>query len=829
MAPTPQRIAQTTTELKKQFKQSGPRLDERQQKQLERDLELDQRAARARNAEERRKGAKKKREEREAKEARARKQIGVGLATQLIGYSHTQAQLKNGMEAFLGVKKRKEEDKRRKEMELTKKLKAIAETIEKEPWDDDDDDMVVDLPETNASFGEQWADDGLDDDSLLEAHDLLMSDPFEESQAAAPAPAPPVVRSPLVAPTLSKPPIQKDAPDFIRLHGPINKAIEAVLDKLPEPLIELLSQDMSMKAPHWDPPHGLLHKLNPIGVPPHRLRVKVGCAVLLLRDLNTSSQLSKSQHLRILRCENDRLECSVLDGQLEGTKTFLTRVPFLAKYRNLDEHTFQRTQFPIRVATDYTPSNLPRDTSQTGFKLPSVPGRVPPAGLPRKSTPSVAKAKPQVNQNPGFKLPGLPASRSSSSLPTKPIPSNTRTPPITQSAIDRWDDFLDSGTQIARELDIEPTSEFADRSNTRDSKSLSIPESLPPMSTQDFDFSIDDLDDEPALKLEPKTTKRSAPRSLHKPVSAMPAPSLAKPVALHPVSTTAKPVPVSLAASPAPTRAAQKLAKTEPAKPVNSRPASVAKNVPVPLPAKPVIPPGRQASVVTPARAPLRPNTTANSSRPLKSAKRIAGKCLNPGPFSTGLAEELAKLRASQLPKSMTGPYATKRKSIASPSVGPPTPKRQCGLSSRPVLPVKSAAVSRPTESFEDFGLSTQDAASFFEDDDSLSFGSPPISVWINEDERRATLRLSGVRSGFCVLVWGSEWWDLDLCLDRQWYPFPSLLKNMNLIFIDTQPSFLVSTPSVLVVAPAVVRFAAWHCFGCPHPSFLQHKVIAYI
>jgi hypothetical protein len=37
--------------------------------------------------------------------------------------------------------------------------------------------------------------------------------------------------------------------------------------------------------------------------------------------------------------------------------------------------------------------------------------------------------------------------------------------------------------------------------------------------------------------------------------------------------------------------------------------------------------------------------------------------------------------------------------------------------------------------SFEDFGLSTQDAASFFgdddddDDDDSLSFGSPPIPV----------------------------------------------------------------------------------------------------
>lgn len=136
MAPTPHRIAQTTSEVKKQYKKNGARIPERQLKQLERAHELDQRAARCRDADERRKAAKKKRDEREEKEQRARRQIGVGLATQLIGYSHTQAQLKNGMEAFLGVKQRKDNEQRRKNLELTKKLETIAQDLEKEPWDD---------------------------------------------------------------------------------------------------------------------------------------------------------------------------------------------------------------------------------------------------------------------------------------------------------------------------------------------------------------------------------------------------------------------------------------------------------------------------------------------------------------------------------------------------------------------------------------------------------------------------------------------------------------------------------------------------------------------
>jgi hypothetical protein len=299
MAPTPHRIAQTTSEVKKQYKKNGARIPERQLKQLERAHELDQRAARCRDADERRKAAKKKRDEREEKEQRARRQIGVGLATQLIGYSHTQAQLKNGMEAFLGVKQRKDNEQRRKNLELTKKLETIAQDLEKEPWDDDEaDDLALDLPELNTSNVEQWVDDDLDDNSLLEAHDMIMSDPIVEAPAAMHLPPTSALNASTVPP-LHKPTTVKPPPEW--LQRPKNKFNDSDSNKLPEDLIELLSQDLSMRLPEWNPPSSLLHMLNPDGLPPHRLCVKVGSIVAVLRDLNTSSQLSKSQHLRVLR------------------------------------------------------------------------------------------------------------------------------------------------------------------------------------------------------------------------------------------------------------------------------------------------------------------------------------------------------------------------------------------------------------------------------------------------------------------------------------------------------------------------------------------------
>lgn len=669
MAPTPLRIAQTSNEAKKQYKQHGPRIPEHQLKQLERGNELDTRAARIRETEERRRAAKKKREEKEEKEKAARKQMGVGLATQLIGYSHTQAQLKNGMEAFLGLKRRKEEEKRKKDAELAKKLEEIAQKVEKEPWDDDDDDaddIALHLPQMAIPFGEQYVDDDLDDDTLLEAHDIVMSDPMEAPTLEPQPPPPPASFN---TTTALQPVPTKDDADFTRLHGPINKAVESVLDRLPCPLVELLSQDISLKLPDWNPSLGLLHKLNPLGVPPHRLRLKVGSVVSLLRDLNASSQLSKSQHLRVLRVEGHRLECLILDGQLEGTKAFLTRIAFPARYRNDDAHPFQRTQFPVRIATDYTPPSTLREPSPVGFKLPTMPSQARPQILPKRPVPAT-NIRSITNSNPGFKLPGLPASKSAPPVSRKPTPVIQVPVPAQAAVSDGWDDFLESGTQIARELSFEaPAISSKPYMATTDSPTIS--ESHPPMSTQDFDFSIDDLQD----------------------------------AAIFP---TIKP---AIATSP------------------------VAKQVQCPVKLEPVSSLRKAHTTPTPntgiARAPMSSIATT-SKQGTEKAMRFGPK---PKPLakkmkSTVLPIDLSMLTPSQKPRSVPDhhPKMNKRKVHAPPTERSlPPAKRSCAQTPRSVTTPKLAT---NYDDFSNFCISTQDAASFFDDDDDFAFGgSPPIPV----------------------------------------------------------------------------------------------------
>jgi len=107
MPTRPTRTApQTLRQAKAAYKQQqGPRLSEHEQRQIDRGAELLRRAERAKEQERRKKENQRRREEKERKERKARTSIGIGLATQLAGYSHTQVAMKKGMETFLGMGK----------------------------------------------------------------------------------------------------------------------------------------------------------------------------------------------------------------------------------------------------------------------------------------------------------------------------------------------------------------------------------------------------------------------------------------------------------------------------------------------------------------------------------------------------------------------------------------------------------------------------------------------------------------------------------------------------------------------------------------------------
>ena len=98
---------QTIRQAKAEYKKSGGtvRLSDSERRRLERQVELDRRAQRLQYRENQKKLQQRRKLEQEQQAREKLCENGIGLATQLAGFNHTQAQMKRGMEAFLGISK----------------------------------------------------------------------------------------------------------------------------------------------------------------------------------------------------------------------------------------------------------------------------------------------------------------------------------------------------------------------------------------------------------------------------------------------------------------------------------------------------------------------------------------------------------------------------------------------------------------------------------------------------------------------------------------------------------------------------------------------------
>ena len=92
-----------------------------------------------------------------------------------------------------------------------------------------------------------------------------------------------------------------------------------------------------------------LNSLNPSGLPTHRLFLKCGMPLMLLRNLNPKMGLCNGTRLIFHKVHgNHLLECSIVGGEFNRRKVLIPRITLRPKDR---EFTFEwsRRQFPVRV------------------------------------------------------------------------------------------------------------------------------------------------------------------------------------------------------------------------------------------------------------------------------------------------------------------------------------------------------------------------------------------------------------------------------------------------------------------------------------------------
>ena len=137
---------------------------------------------------------------------------------------------------------------------------------------------------------------------------------------------------------------------------------------------EFLSADsMANPEDQLSYPAELLNELNPSSLPPHRLKLKPGCPVMLLRNLNPSKGLCNGTRLICRSFRRYVIEAEIVTGSHAGDIVLIPRITLTPT--NTDSPIqFSRTQFPIRLAFAMTINKAQGQTmDQVGLYLPEHP------------------------------------------------------------------------------------------------------------------------------------------------------------------------------------------------------------------------------------------------------------------------------------------------------------------------------------------------------------------------------------------------------------------------------------------------------------------------
>lgn len=93
-------------------------------------------------------------------------------------------------------------------------------------------------------------------------------------------------------------------------------------------------------------PVEFLNSLSVSGLPPNKLKLKVNCIVLLIRNLNSKKALVNGTRMRVINLHNNAIECEVLTGMSHGKRILIPRIN-LTYSGPILPFKFQRRQFPI--------------------------------------------------------------------------------------------------------------------------------------------------------------------------------------------------------------------------------------------------------------------------------------------------------------------------------------------------------------------------------------------------------------------------------------------------------------------------------------------------
>ena len=114
-----------------------------------------------------------------------------------------------------------------------------------------------------------------------------------------------------------------------------------------------------------------LNSITPSGMPPHKLMLKCGAIIMLLRNLHINKGLCNGTRLIIHRMHSHVLDAEILTGSNKGNRVLIPRIALAPSDVNLP-FTLKRVQFPVRLAYSMTINKSQGQTfDMLGIYLPA--------------------------------------------------------------------------------------------------------------------------------------------------------------------------------------------------------------------------------------------------------------------------------------------------------------------------------------------------------------------------------------------------------------------------------------------------------------------------
>jgi ATP-dependent DNA helicase PIF1 len=130
--------------------------------------------------------------------------------------------------------------------------------------------------------------------------------------------------------------------------------------------------DSAVDDPHNYYPSEFLNSLTPNGLPPHVLKLKLGCPVILLRNIDTANGLCNNIRLVVRGFRRNTIDAEIVVGQHARKWVFLPRILLYPSDDEMFPFRFKRKQFPIRLSFAMTVNKSQGQTiPNVGVYLPA--------------------------------------------------------------------------------------------------------------------------------------------------------------------------------------------------------------------------------------------------------------------------------------------------------------------------------------------------------------------------------------------------------------------------------------------------------------------------